>query len=65
MEQPKIKTLRDWRARRAGGRITVYGENVEGREQDRITNVDELVPEVGYTVARDKDGVHHRLLPRS
>lgn len=63
------KTLKNWRARRAGGRITVYGEDHQTGQQVKITNVDDIKPggphrdgPGGYCVAVDKDSVSHRLL---
>lgn len=59
------KTLKNWRARRAGGRITVYGEDPETNQQVKITNVDAITPghaPGGYCVAVDKNSVPHRLL---
>lgn len=56
------KTLKNWRARRAGGRITVYGEHHETGQLEKITNVDTIEPWFGACRATDKAGVEHRLL---
>lgn len=60
------KTLRKWKARRAGGRITVTGENHDTGAQDKITNVDTIEPpeqsNAHEVIATDKDGVKHRLI---
>jgi hypothetical protein len=57
------KTLRQWRARRAGGRITVYGECNTTRTPTKITNVDTITTSsAGHVVAIDKDNVTHYLL---
>lgn len=56
-------TLRSWRARRAGGRITVYGECQETRTPTKITNVDVIEPGLGgKCIATDKNKVAHTLL---
>lgn len=66
MTAPAPKTLRDWTARRAGGRITVTGTNIETGEADKITNVDTIEPplqSVQHEVrATDKHKVVHRLI---
>lgn len=58
-------TLKDWRARRAGGRITVYGECTKSGQLAKITQVDEIKPgDGGKCIATDKNKVAHTLLPR-
>lgn len=60
------KTLRNWEARRAGGRITVYGQNLYTGVDDKITNVDKITPPSSaadhHAVAVDKHGVEHKLV---
>lgn len=59
------KTLINWRAKRAGGRITVYGEDQDNnRKEVKVTNVDSIVPGVGCCVATDKAGTTHHLMLR-
>lgn len=59
------KTLRGWHAKRAGGRITAYGENIATGQQDRITNIDRIDPPASaaehHVLATDKDKVVHKL----
>jgi len=38
------KTLRNWRAKRAGGRITVSGFDAETNEAVKLVGVDEISP---------------------
>jgi hypothetical protein len=38
------KTLKDWRAKRAGGRITVYGTDVATGQETKIPGVDSIIP---------------------
>lgn len=59
------RTLKNWRARRAGGRITVYGECQATHTPMKITNVDQIEPGLAQSnmvVAVDKDGHRHNLL---
>lgn len=60
------KTLRGWHAKRAGGRITAYGVNIDTNEPDRITNIDRLDPPhfAGdhHVLATDKSGDIHKLI---
>lgn len=58
--------LQEWRAKRAGGRITVYGRWVGDRTNEvKIVGVDKIEPGRGagrgYVVATDKNGDTHRL----
>lgn len=59
------KTLKNWRGRRAGGRITVYGENATTGTPEKIVGVDEIKPSpqpgVNHVIAVDKDGITHYL----
>lgn len=65
-DTPTPKTLRAWKARRAGGRITVTGTNIDSGEPDKITNVDTIEPPSNHAAhevhAKDKHGVVHRLI---
>lgn len=54
-------TLSNWKAKRAGGRITVYGVDENGRST-KIPNVDVIEPACGHAVATDKNGETHRLV---
>lgn len=66
--------LRDWRARRAGGAITVTGNDAESGEPVRIANVVQITagprparifskPVSSYVVARMADNItEHKLL---
>lgn len=59
------KTLANWRAKRAGGRITVYGDDAKTRATTKIVGVDTITPgEVHQGICRaiDKNGVTHTLL---
>jgi hypothetical protein len=56
-------TLSNWKARRAGGRITVVGKNEQG-EDAKIVGVDYVEPAAGGGCkAVDKDNRVHTLLP--
>ena len=55
--------LTDWKARRAGGRITINGTAPDGTPA-KIVGVDVIVPgprEAAYCIATDKDGNEHQL----
>jgi hypothetical protein len=59
------KTLTNWTAKRAGGRITIYGTNEAGNP-DRIVGVDKIAPDpagecMTAVLATDKDGEVHIL----
>lgn len=57
------KTLTNWKARRAGGRITVNGTDQHGKPA-KIVGVDVIQPSDGNrdcVYATDKDGVSHVL----
>jgi hypothetical protein len=57
------KTLKNWRAKRAGGRITVYGTDATTGAETKIVAVDEIRPsKVQGCIAVDKDGTVHQLL---
>lgn len=53
-------TLTNWKARRAGGRITVTGTDENGKAA-KIVGVDVIEPAVGFALATDKHGATHRL----
>lgn len=58
-----MHTLKNWKARRAGGRITVTGDETDGTA-GKIVGVDYIEPreaEGGRIVAVDKNGVEHEL----
>lgn len=57
--------LKNWRARRAGGAITVYGDCAERNTPAKITRVDTITPggtNKPYCIATGRDGVEHKLL---
>lgn len=61
------KTLANWRAKRAGGRITVYGDEVvRGHTVNtKIVGIDTITPGMfheGACYATDKDGITHKLV---
>lgn len=39
-----MHTLKNWRAKRAGGRITVYGKDAETGADVKVTGVDVIEP---------------------
>lgn len=56
--------LHDWTAKRAGGRITVYGKDESGKDA-KIVGVDAIEPHYGgrnCVQALDKDGHSHELV---
>ena len=53
--------IRNWKARRAGGRITINGFG-EGGNPVKIVGVDVIEPRGSSIVAVDKDRVEHILL---
>ncbi len=58
--------LKDWKAKRAGGRMTVYGTPFIGGAPTKIVGVDTIVPGESPAgnpccVATDKNGVAHTL----
>lgn len=60
-----MTTLRNWNAKRAGGRITAYGTDIDTNERAKITNIDSIEPPLAASehcvIATDKDGVKHKL----
>lgn len=63
---PAPKTLREWTARRAGGRITVHGVDISTNTPTKITNVDTITPPSDHSLhevlATDVRGTVHRLI---
>lgn len=64
MRDPVV--LRRWEASRSGSSMTIHGTNVETGVADRLTNIVTITPPANNAahevVARDKDGVEHRLV---
>lgn len=60
------KTLANWRAKRAGGRITVYGDDVDrGNALTKVVGIDTITPGSrveGRCEALAHDGTTHYLL---
>lgn len=58
--------LKNWKAKRAGGRITVYGEDTTTGHQTKITGVDQIepppFPSDPFVYATDRFGVIHQLV---
>lgn len=55
-----MHTLRNWRAKRAGGRITVYGLN-DRDEPQKVVGVDVIEAVGDKVMAKDKNGNSYRL----
>lgn len=53
-------TLRNWRAKRSGGSITVHGETADGTPK-KLTRVTALRVQRGEIVATTADGLDHQL----
>jgi sensor histidine kinase YesM len=59
-----MRKLKNWTARRAGGRITIKAQDAATGEEVKITNVDTIdgPSEPGEaTIATDKDGERYNL----
>lgn len=60
-----MHTLKNWKAKRAGGRITVYGLDHETGKEIKLVGVDRIEPsnrpEAMCVLAYDKDGSTHTL----
>jgi len=54
-------TLRHWKARRAGGRITINGVDALTGVSCKVVGVDVIEPRNGRVVAVDKAGGEHTL----
>lgn len=63
---PPPLTLRGWKARRAGGRITVTGIDIETNADAKIVGVENITPPADHSkhevVATDRHGTIHRLI---
>ena len=59
--EAKMQKLFNWRAQRAGGRITIYAKDVNSSAV-RITGVDEIASGDPHPVATDKDGNRYQLV---
>lgn len=55
-----MDTLKNWSARRSGGRITINGSRHGGTL--KVPNVDTIVCRDGKVIATDKDGATYQLL---
>lgn len=57
--------LKNWTAKRAGGRITVYGVDPATNKDVKIVGVDmiEAAAVLPFVIATDKDGTRHELIP--
>ena len=55
-------TLKNWHAKRAGGRITIYGTDIDNGDAARITRVDKIEPTDNHCVATVDGGTTHKLL---
>ena len=63
----QTKRLKNWRARRAGGKMTVYGEHADTGQPDKVTQIDTIVPgkpQSNCCIAKRADGSAHHLLMR-
>jgi hypothetical protein len=59
------KTLRNWRSKRAGGHMTIYGDDVGERTHTKITRVSSITPGTAAQkccYATDTFGTVHTLL---
>ena len=60
-----MKTLKNWRARRSSGKMTVYGEDADTGKVDKITRVDTIKPGkrgANCVIAIRSDNTEHHLL---
>lgn len=57
-----MHTLKNWKAKRAGGRITIYGTNASTGFKTKIVGVDAIEPINGKILATDKHGEQFELL---
>lgn len=70
MAQPKAPTapltLRKFFVKRAGGRMTAHGTDIDTGLPARITNIDRIIPPDNaashHVLAVDKNGIKHRLI---
>lgn len=56
-----MRTLKNWTAKRAGGRITVYGFDESGKGV-KVVGVDCIVGNSGHCIATDKTGENVKLI---
>jgi hypothetical protein len=56
------KTLKNWRARRSGNAMTIYGELGQSSSPTKITEVIAIRPGAGRVLATDRAGIDHVLL---
>ena len=58
-------TLRNFHVKRAGGRMTAYGTDIETGEDAKVTNIDRIDPPASaaehHVLATDKHGLVHKL----
>jgi hypothetical protein len=57
-----MELLFKWRAKRAGGRITIYAKTAQGVDR-RVPNVDVIEVIMTGVRATDKDGKQYGLMP--
>lgn len=62
-----MKTISNWTAKRAGGRITVYGVDGDTGDTTKVVGVDMIKGAragtgVKAVIATDKDGVEYELV---
>lgn len=60
-----LPVIRNWRAKRAGGRITIYGKDGDTQNDIRVANVDVIECSDIGPVATDKNGVRYSLQPEN
>lgn len=54
--------LTNWTARRAGGRITIYGHSAADGNPAKIVGVDTITSRAGRVFAKDKEAEEHELV---
>lgn len=57
-------TLKNWRAKRAGAAITVYGEDTTTKHEIKITRIQHIKPGMDCCIATGHDGLQHTLRTR-
>jgi hypothetical protein len=58
-----MRKLKNWTAKRAGGRITIDGVDAETGKPVKVAGVDTIDPSSTNPIAAHKDGEHFELLP--
>lgn len=58
-----MRRLKNWTAKRAGGRITIDGVDAETGKPVKVAGVDTIDPSETNPIAAHKDGEHFELLP--